>query len=99
MKKLRDYQVENASKGVEILKDKKIVYLCMGVRTGKTATSMEIARLYGANKVLFLTKKIAMSSIKSDYSKFGYAKHFSMQVMNDESMHKRTESYDLVIHD
>jgi len=99
MKNLRDYQVENANKGVNILKDKKIVYLCMSVRTGKTATSMEIARLYGAKKVLFLTKKIAMSSIKSDYDEFGYNKHFSMQVMNDESMHKLTKSYDLVIHD
>ena len=99
MKKLRDYQVNNASNGVEILKDKKIVYLCMSVRTGKTATSMEIARLYGANKVLFLTKKIAMNSIKSDYDEFGYAKHFSIEVMNDESMHKLNGDYDLVIHD
>ena len=99
MKKLRDYQVENASTGVEILKNKKIVYLCMSVRTGKTATSMEIARLYGAKSVLFLTKKIAMNSIKADYTDFGYSKHFRMQVMNDESMHKLTGSYDLVIHD
>ena len=99
MKVLRDYQVNNASNGVEILKDKKIVYLCMSVRTGKTATSMEIARLYGANKVLFLTKKIAMNSIKSDYDEFGYAKHFSIEVMNDESMHKLNGDYDLVIHD
>jgi hypothetical protein len=99
MKVLRDYQVENASNGVNILKDKKIVYLCMSVRTGKTATSMEIARLYGANKVLFLTKKIAMNSIKSDYDEFGYAKYFSIEVMNDESMHKLNGDYDLVIHD
>jgi hypothetical protein len=71
----------------------------MSVRTGKTATSMEIARLYGAKSVLFLTKKIAMNSIKADYTDFGYSKHFRMQVMNDESMHKLTGSYDLVIHD
>ena len=99
MKTLRDYQVNNANNGVKILKDKKIVYLCMSVRTGKTATSMEIARLYGANKVLFLTKKIAMNSIKSDYDEFGYAKYFSIEVMNDESMHKLNGDYDLVIHD
>lgn len=99
MKKLRDYQIDNANKGVEILRDKKIVYLCMSVRTGKTATSMEIARLYGAKSVLFLTKKIAMNSIKADYTDFGYSKNFSMQVMNDESMHKLTGTYDLVIHD
>ena len=99
MKVLRDYQVKNANNGVNILKDKKIVYLCMSVRTGKTATSMEIARLYGANKVLFLTKKIAMNSIKSDYDEFGYAKYFSIEIMNDESMHKLNGDYDLVIHD
>ena len=99
MKILRDYQVNNANNGVNILKDKKIVYLCMSVRTGKTATSMEIARLYGANKVLFLTKKIAMNSIKSDYDEFGYAKYFSIEIMNDESMHKLNGDYDLVIHD
>lgn len=99
MKILRDYQVNNANNGVNILKDKKIVYLCMSVRTGKTATSMEIARLYGANKVLFLTKKIAMNSIKSDYDEFGYAKYFSIEIMNDESMHKLNGDFDLVIHD
>lgn len=99
MKTLRDYQIDNANNGVEILRDKKIVYLCMSVRTGKTATSMEIARLYGAKSVLFLTKKIAMNSIKSDYTDFGYSKNFRMQVMNDESMHKLTGTYDLVIHD
>lgn len=99
MKTLRDYQIDNANKGVEILRDKKIVYLCMSVRTGKTATSMEIARLYGAKSVLFLTKKIAMNSIKADYTDFGYSKNFRMQVMNDESMHKLTGTYDLVIHD
>ena len=99
MKTLRDYQIDNANKGVDILRDKKIVYLCMSVRTGKTATSMEIARLYGAKSVLFLTKKIAMNSIKADYTDFGYSKNFRMQVMNDESMHKLTGTYDLVIHD
>ncbi len=99
MKTLRDYQIDNANKGVEILRDKKIVYLCMSVRTGKTATSMEIARLYGAKSVLFLTKKIAMNSINADYTDFGYSKNFRMQVMNDESMHKLTGTYDLVIHD
>lgn len=97
MKVLREYQSELSVKGVEILKDKKIVYLCMGVRTGKTATAMEIARLYGAEKVLFLTKKIAISSIRSDYDEFGF--NFSLEIMNDESMHKCTGQYDLVIHD
>lgn len=97
MKKLRDYQVEISNKGVEILRDKGLVYLCMSVRTGKTATSMQIANLYGAKSVLFLTKKKAMSDILGDYNDFGF--DFSMEIMNDESMHKCLGQYDLVIHD
>lgn len=96
-KTLRDYQTDLASKGVSILRDRGLVYLCMSVRTGKTATSMQIANLYGAKNVLFLTKKKAMSDILSDYNSFGF--DFSIEIMNDESMHKCLGQYDLVIHD
>ena len=61
--KLRDYQIELSNKGAEILQRLKIVYLAMEVRTGKTLTSLEIAKLYGAKNVLFLTKKKAIQSI------------------------------------
>lgn len=98
-KTLRDYQTDLAGKGVNILREKKIVYLCMSVRTGKTATSMQIAKLYGADKVLFLTKKKAMSDILGDYNSFGFSDSFSIEIMNDESMHKCLGQYDLVIHD
>lgn len=98
-KELRDYQVENSLKGFEILSKYNLVYLSMQVRTGKSVTSMEIARLYGAKNVLFLTKKKAMSSIQSDYEDFGYAEHFSIMIVNDESMHKIVGDFDLVIHD
>ena len=57
MKKLRDYQIDLSQKAVEILRDKKLVYLNFSVRTGKTATALETCRLFGAKKVLFLTKK------------------------------------------
>ena len=53
---LRDYQLEISRKANEILSRKNIVYLAMEVRTGKTATSLEIARLYGSKRVLFLSK-------------------------------------------
>jgi len=96
-KTLRDYQTDLSGKGVKILRDKGLVYLCMSVRTGKTATSMQIAKLYGAKNVLFLTKKKAMSDILSDYLDFGF--DFSIEIMNDESMHKCLGKYDLVIHD
>lgn len=98
-KKLRDYQVDIANKAVEILKVNKIVYLAAEVRCGKTLMALETARLFGANKVLFLTKKKAISSIVGDYNDFNYAKYFSIEVMNDESMHKLTGDYDLVVHD
>jgi hypothetical protein len=70
----------------------------MEVRTGKTLTALETAKLYGAKRVLFLTKKKAVNSILSDYNNFGY--EFDLIVTNDESMHKlENTNYDLVIHD
>lgn len=98
-KKLRDYQVDIANKAVKILKVNKIVYLAAEVRCGKTLMALETAKLFGANKVLFLTKKKAISSIVGDYNDFNYAQHFSLEVMNDESMHKLLGDYDLVVHD
>jgi len=59
---LRDYQIDIANKAFEILKRVGIVYLVMSVRTGKTLTSLNIANLYGAKKVLFITKLKAISS-------------------------------------
>lgn len=94
---LRDYQIEIANKGVEILTNNNLVYLAMEVRTGKTITSLEIAKLYGAKNVLFLTKKKAIKSILSDYNKFGYT--FNINVINNESLHLDTGNYDLIISD
>ena len=99
MKQLRDYQVDIANKAVDILKINKIVYIAAEVRCGKTLMALETAKLYGANKVLFLTKKKAISSIVGDYNDFNYEKYFSIEVMNDESMHKLTGDYDIVVHD
>lgn len=99
MFQLRDYQIDIANKGVNILKSKGIVYYALEVRLGKTSVSLETARLFGAKKVLFLTKKKAISSIESDYINFGYDKHFELFVHNDESMHKIDGKFDLVVHD
>ena len=96
---LRDYQEDISKKASHILIDKGMVYLCMSVRTGKTLTSLETARMFGAKRVLFLTKKKAISSIESDYINFGYDKHFELFVHNDESMHKINGKFDLVVHD
>lgn len=94
---LRDYQLEIANKGVEILTNYNLVYIAMEVRTGKTITSLEIAKLYGAKNVLFLTKKKAIKSILNDYNKFGYT--FNINVINNESLHLDTGNYDLLISD
>ena len=94
---LRDYQVELSHKANIILKEKRIVYLMMQVRTGKTLTALETAKLYGANNVLFLTKKKAISSIESDYKNFGYT--FNLTVTNDEQLANIEGNYDLIIHD
>jgi hypothetical protein len=95
---LRDYQIDLSKKAVNILKEKKIVYLQFSVRVGKTATALETCKLYGAKKVLFLTKKKAISSIESDYKDFGFT--FDLTVINNESLQKITDNdFDLVIQD
>jgi hypothetical protein len=95
--KLRDYQEKGAQDGCKILKELGLVYFCWSVRTGKTLTSLRTADLYGAKNVLFLTKKKAIKSIEDDYSKMPFK--FALTVINYESMHKTTDSYDLIILD
>lgn len=96
--KLRDYQIELSNKGAEILQRLKIVYLAMEVRTGKTLTSLEIAKLYGAKNVLFLTKKKAIQSILNDYNAMQYS--YNIVVINNESVHTiNPKLFDLVISD
>ena len=95
---LRSYQIDIANKGLKILKEKRIVYLAMQVRTGKTLTALKLAELYGAKNVLFLTKKKAISSIQNDYKNFGF--DFKITIINNESLSKVTDNdFDLVIQD
>lgn len=95
--KLRNYQTKLAADGCEILQRKHIVYFAMEVRTGKTLTALETAKLYGAKNVLFLTKIRAFSSVQSDYDAMNY--DFKITIANDESLHKVEGNFDLVIHD
>jgi SNF2 family DNA or RNA helicase len=94
---LRDYQIEIADQAINILKEFKLVYLAMQVRTGKTITSLHIASLYGAKKVLFVTKKKAISSIENDFKKSNCL--YDLLVINYESLHKIEKQYDLIIVD
>ena len=100
MFELRSYQEEIAEQGLAILSKYKIVYLAMEVRCGKTLTALKTADLYGAKKVLFITKKRAIDSrtILNDYE--ALSPGFEMQLINKESLHKITDNdFDLVISD
>tara|TARA_R110000772_G_scaffold67579_2_gene150053 strand:+ start:21695 stop:22924 length:1230 start_codon:yes stop_codon:yes gene_type:complete len=97
MFELRDYQEEISGKAVDILKKYKIAYLQMEVRTGKTFTSLSTAQRYGAEKVLFITKKKAIQSILDDYKTGNYT--FDFTVINNESIHKLKDKYDFLISD
>jgi hypothetical protein len=95
--KLRDYQIKISAQAAEVLDHKKIVYLAMEVRTGKTLTALNTANIFGAKKVLFLTKKKAISSIQWDYDNFDF--DFDITIINDESLHLIEGNFDLIIHD
>ena len=97
MKTLREYQVDLSQKAVEILREKKIVYLAMAPRCGKTLTALNTCELFGAKSVLFVTKKKAMSSIESDYASMPFS--FDLAVINTESIHKVVGQFDVVISD
>jgi len=94
---LRQYQKDLSQQGCDILKKYKIVYYAMEVRTGKTLTALETARLYGATKVLFLTKKKAINSILSDFKALNF--NYELTVINNESVHLIKDKYDFIISD
>jgi hypothetical protein len=95
---LRDYQKEIAGKATKILSERGFVFLNMQVRLGKTLTALETCKLYGAKRVLFITKIKAFSSIQGDYDAFGY--EYDLTVINKESIHKiESNDFDIVICD
>lgn len=100
MKTLRPYQIENANKAIPIIKKYGIVYFAMEVRTGKTVTAFETAKLCEAKKVIFTTKKKAIQGIIDDYNDFGYNQFFKLTVINNESLHLIPDNdFDLLISD
>jgi len=87
MIQFRDYQEQIIDKGLHILQSNGFLYLSMEVRTGKTLTALGICdRMPDINRVLFLTKKKAISSITDDSDKL--CPHYELWVKNYESMHK-----------
>ncbi|MEX0939751.1 MAG: DEAD/DEAH box helicase family protein [Candidatus Babeliales bacterium] len=95
---LRSHQIKFSKQLSQILNQFNIAYLAGQVRSGKTLTALESARLFNAKKILVVTKKKAISSIQSDYENFCFS--YEMQIMNYESLHKITDKdFDLIIYD
>lgn len=94
---LRDYQIELSRKLSGIIGTYGIAYLAAEVRTGKTLTVLNTAALLGKQKVLFVTKKGAISSIERDYVAAGFK--FMIKIINHESLDKVPNDFDFVICD
>jgi hypothetical protein len=99
MNKLRDYQLQLSELAANKLDLLGFVYLAMEVRTGKTITALNAAKIYGAKKVLFITKIKAFKSIENDYNNFGFNQYFDISIINAESLHKSEFEADFVISD
>jgi Holliday junction resolvase-like predicted endonuclease len=96
--KLRDYQIKISNEASEILERKKLVALFMEVRTGKTLTALQVCKNVNANRVLFITKKKAFSSIEKDYENFKFK--YDITIVNRESLHViESNDFDVVIID
>lgn len=96
--KFRDYQQEIINQSMNILSTGTFVYLAMEVRTGKTLTSLGICQRLNPKRVLFLTKKKAISSVQRDYE--ALSPDYLIEVINYESAHKREfQWFDVLILD
>ena len=97
---LRDYQERISTEALECIKENGLAYLAMECRTGKTLTALVTAQKYGAERVLFITKKKAMESVRSDYEALQkFTPSFEIEIINYESCHKSTIDPDFVICD
>jgi hypothetical protein len=93
---LRPYQTEAAHHLARLLMDHRIAYLRGAVRTGKTLTAFQAARLLHATRVLVITKKKAIASIVKDAAAIGV----EATVTNYEQLPKlKGTTWDLLIVD
>jgi len=98
MVEYRDYQLDIIERGANIINEHGFLYLAMEVRTGKTLTSFGICERIGAQNVLFLTKKKAISSITGDLDKL--CPSYVTFVINYESIHKLPSvNWDVIVCD
>ena len=95
---LRDYQERISNQAVAILQEHGLVYLAMEPRTGKTLTALATAYKYGAQNILFVTKKKAKSDILSQLEESEIL-FYNVEVTNYEQLHNFLTGYDLIIVD
>lgn len=82
---IRPNQLKASSDAAAILLKYKIAYLAGEVRSGKTISALNVAKLLNYKNVLFITKKKAIASIQKDYEAMQYS--YNIYVINYESMH------------
>ena len=87
--KLRPYQDKLSNDALEVLKNTKIVYLAMEVRTGKTLTSLAIAEK--AAKFLAAEKNVNILDIGSGVGKFCLAAAHYMPTAHYTGVEQREE--------
>jgi hypothetical protein len=93
---LRPYQTDAAKRLATIIRSHHVAYLRGEVRTGKTLTAFETARLLETTKVLVVTKKKAIASIQRDAEAIG----IEATVTNYEQLPKlKGTAWDLLIVD
>ena len=94
--KLRPHQEKAVQAAKPILERSGVVLLAMECRTGKTFSALELARM-GAKggRILFVTKKAAISSVVSDAEVMG----LEVTVINYEAAHKVDFKPDFVVID
>lgn len=92
------HQTKAKNEILNILNKKSICYLNGETRSGKTLTVLFAAEDFGAKKVIFITKKKAISSIESDFKKAKLT--YKLTVINYESVHKiEDKDFDFLIID
>jgi intein/homing endonuclease len=95
---LRKYQIDIAAKATGIIKQYRMVYLAMQVRTGKTLTALSVADNLNIHNCLFLTKKKAIASIEHDYRLAD--RKYAIHVTNYEQLGKfPADRFDLIVCD
>ena len=98
MVKLREYQKAASRKLTRLCQIKKCAYLSGECRTGKTLVALSVVRNMALEKVLVITKKKAIPSIKSDVEKMNLERVVSITNFEQLKNYKGT-SWNMIIVD